>query len=102
MTSEPNSFMSCGEDGTVRFFDLRIASKCNRQHCRDNILVFSPTSVTSGNYKLRYFEAQARLCQLSRFSIIFLFFLCECFSGHFAYLTKLPCCWLLRFHQSLR
>lgn len=44
---ESNSFMSCGEDGTVRFFDLRILSKCNRQYCRENILVYSPTSVTS-------------------------------------------------------
>lgn len=45
--SESNSFMSCGEDGTVRFFDLRLLSKCNRQYCRENILVFSPTSVTA-------------------------------------------------------
>lgn len=44
---ESNSFMSCGEDGTVRFFDLRILSKCNRQYCRENILVYSPTSITS-------------------------------------------------------
>lgn len=44
---EPNSFLSCGEDGTVRFFDLRIASKCNRQYCRENILVYSPTSVSA-------------------------------------------------------
>lgn len=45
--SEPNSFLSCGEDGTVRFFDLRIVSKCNRQYCRENILVYSPTSVSA-------------------------------------------------------
>lgn len=45
--NEPNSFMSCGEDGTVRFFDLRIASRCTRQYCRDNILVLSPTSVSA-------------------------------------------------------
>jgi DDB1- and CUL4-associated factor 6 len=44
---ESNSFMSCGEDGTVRFFDLRIVSKCNRQYCRENILVYSPSSVTA-------------------------------------------------------
>lgn len=45
--SESNSFLSCGEDGTIRFFDLRSVSKCNRQYCRENILVFSPTSVTA-------------------------------------------------------
>lgn len=44
---EPNSFLSCGEDGTVRFFDLRILSKCHRQQCRENILVYSPTSVSA-------------------------------------------------------
>lgn len=44
---ESNSFMSCGEDGTVRFFDLRLVSKCNRQYCRENILVYAPTSVTA-------------------------------------------------------
>lgn len=45
--SDSNSFMSCGEDGTVRFYDLRIVSKCNRQYCRENILVYAPTSVTA-------------------------------------------------------
>lgn len=45
--SESNSFMSCGEDATVRFFDLRIVSKCNRQYCRENILVYAPTSVSA-------------------------------------------------------
>lgn len=45
--SEPSSFMSCGEDGTVRFFDLRVVSKCNRQYCRENILVYAPTSITA-------------------------------------------------------
>lgn len=45
--SESNSFFSCGEDGTVRFYDLRIVSKCNRQYCRENILVYAPTSVTA-------------------------------------------------------
>jgi DDB1- and CUL4-associated factor 6 len=44
---ESNCFMSCGEDGTVRFFDLRIVSKCHRQYCRENILVYAPTSVTA-------------------------------------------------------
>lgn len=45
--SDTNSFMSCGEDGTVRFFDLRSVSKCNRQYCRDNVLVYATTSVSA-------------------------------------------------------
>lgn len=39
--------MSCGEDGTVRFFDLRLVSRCQKQYCRENILVFAPTSVSA-------------------------------------------------------
>lgn len=45
--SEPNSFMSCGEDGTIRFYDLRIVSRCTVEHCRENILVYSPVAITS-------------------------------------------------------
>ncbi|KAG5681398.1 hypothetical protein PVAND_010839 [Polypedilum vanderplanki] len=45
--SEANSFLSCGEDGSVRFFDIRLISKCNKQYCRDNVLVLAPSSVTA-------------------------------------------------------
>lgn len=45
--NDPNCFMSAGEDGTVRFFDLRIVSRCTREQCRENILVYSPVAVTS-------------------------------------------------------
>ncbi|CAK9294835.1 unnamed protein product [Gordionus sp. m RMFG-2023] len=34
-----NCFISCGEDGTVRFFDLRIKDKCFEENCRENILI---------------------------------------------------------------
>lgn len=39
--------MSCGEDGTVRLFDLRAQSSCQKTCCKDNILIFSPSAVTS-------------------------------------------------------
>lgn len=45
--TEPNSFMSCSEDGTVRFFDLRILNRCAQDHCRENILVHSPVAITA-------------------------------------------------------
>lgn len=35
ISSEPHSFLSCGEDGTVRWFDLRVKDKCNATRCRD-------------------------------------------------------------------
>ena len=45
--SEYNNFFSCGEDGSVRYYDLRKASKCDKQYCRENILILSPESVTA-------------------------------------------------------
>ncbi|CRK89061.1 CLUMA_CG002533, isoform A [Clunio marinus] len=45
--TESNCFLSCGEDGTVRFFDLRQVSKCTLSCCRENILVYAPSSVSS-------------------------------------------------------
>lgn len=32
---EPHSFLSCGEDGTVRGFDLRVKEKCNTPRCKE-------------------------------------------------------------------
>jgi len=32
---EPHSFLSCGEDGTVRWFDLRVKDKCSAARCRE-------------------------------------------------------------------
>ena len=32
---DPHSFLSCGEDGTVRWFDLRIKDKCNKEDCKE-------------------------------------------------------------------
>lgn len=45
--SELNSFMSCGEDGSVRYFDMRLVSKCHKQYCRENILILNSSSVTA-------------------------------------------------------
>lgn len=45
--SEYNSFLSCGEDCSVRFYDLRLISKCHKRNCRENILIVSPESVTA-------------------------------------------------------
>ena len=32
---DPNTFLSCGEDGTVRYFDLRHKTKCNLPRCNE-------------------------------------------------------------------
>ena len=45
--TEPKTFMSCGEDGTVRLYDLRKQIRCHKTCCKDNILIMSPSSVTS-------------------------------------------------------
>lgn len=45
--TEPRSFMSCGEDGTVRLFDLRKISSCHKTCCKDNIFIFSPSAVNA-------------------------------------------------------
>ncbi|XP_075155468.1 DDB1- and CUL4-associated factor 6-like [Haematobia irritans] len=45
--TEPRSFMSCGEDGTVRLFDLRKISSCHKTCCKDNILIFSPSAINA-------------------------------------------------------
>lgn len=44
---EPATFLSCGEDNTVRLFDLRQASRCQKSQCRDNILIQGPTALTA-------------------------------------------------------
>jgi len=35
ISDEPHSFLSCGEDGTVRWFDLRVKDKCSTVRCRE-------------------------------------------------------------------
>lgn len=36
---EPHSFLSCGEDGTVRWFDLRVKDKCSTVRCREASII---------------------------------------------------------------
>lgn len=45
--NEYNNFLSCGEDGSVRFYDLRLISKCHKQNCRENIMIFSSQPITT-------------------------------------------------------
>ena len=32
---DPNTFLSAGEDGTVRWFDLRVKSSCSADLCKE-------------------------------------------------------------------
>ncbi|KAL3285002.1 hypothetical protein HHI36_019131 [Cryptolaemus montrouzieri] len=43
----PHIFFSCGEDGTVRCFDLRIKTSCNKSKCRDDIIIEWKRAVTA-------------------------------------------------------
>ncbi|CAG9818494.1 unnamed protein product [Phaedon cochleariae] len=45
--NDPSSFLSCGEDGTVRWFDLRTKSSCTKQRCKDDIIVSCQRAVTA-------------------------------------------------------
>ncbi|XP_015520895.1 DDB1- and CUL4-associated factor 6 isoform X1 [Neodiprion lecontei] len=45
--NEPHSFLSCGEDGTVRWFDLRVKDKCNSSRCKDDVLISCQRAVTA-------------------------------------------------------
>ncbi|XP_063985087.1 DDB1- and CUL4-associated factor 6-like isoform X2 [Diachasmimorpha longicaudata] len=44
---DPYSFLSCGEDCTVRYFDLRVKSSCNTSKCKDDILISCERAVTA-------------------------------------------------------
>ncbi|SPP86485.1 DDB1- and CUL4-associated factor 6-like [Drosophila guanche] len=43
----PRSFLSCGEDATVRCFDLRQSSSCSKRMCQKHILIMAPCAVTA-------------------------------------------------------
>uniref|UniRef100_A0A1B6DJ89 WD repeat-containing protein 55 homolog n=3 Tax=Clastoptera arizonana TaxID=38151 RepID=A0A1B6DJ89_9HEMI len=45
--NEPYTFLSCGEDSTVRFFDLRTKEKCNKADCKDDVLITCQRAVTA-------------------------------------------------------
>ncbi|XP_046668693.1 DDB1- and CUL4-associated factor 6-like isoform X2 [Homalodisca vitripennis] len=45
--NEPHTFLSCGEDYTVRCYDLRIKERCTKDNCDDDVLVFCQRAVTA-------------------------------------------------------
>uniref|UniRef100_A0A8C0GL45 DDB1 and CUL4 associated factor 6 n=1 Tax=Chelonoidis abingdonii TaxID=106734 RepID=A0A8C0GL45_CHEAB len=45
--NDPYTFLSCGEDGTVRWFDTRIKTSCAKQDCKDDILINCRRAATS-------------------------------------------------------
>lgn len=47
ISDEPHSFLSCGEDGTVRWFDLRVKDKCSTVRCREDVLISCQRAVTA-------------------------------------------------------
>ncbi|XP_043272635.1 DDB1- and CUL4-associated factor 6-like isoform X3 [Venturia canescens] len=44
---EPHSFLSCGEDGTVRGYDLRVKEKCNTPRCKEDVMISCQKAVTA-------------------------------------------------------
>ncbi|XP_054829446.1 DDB1- and CUL4-associated factor 6 isoform X5 [Eublepharis macularius] len=45
--NDPYTFLSCGEDGTVRWFDTRIKTSCSKEDCKDDILINCRRAATS-------------------------------------------------------
>uniref|UniRef100_A0A1A8BT23 Ddb1 and cul4 associated factor 6 n=1 Tax=Nothobranchius kadleci TaxID=1051664 RepID=A0A1A8BT23_NOTKA len=45
--NDPYTFLSCGEDGTVRWFDLRTKTSCTKVDCKDDILINCTRAATS-------------------------------------------------------
>lgn len=45
--NDPNTFLSCGEDGNVRWFDLRIKNSCSSSNCQEDVLLNCSYAVTA-------------------------------------------------------
>uniref|UniRef100_A0AAZ3PHL6 DDB1- and CUL4-associated factor 6-like n=1 Tax=Oncorhynchus tshawytscha TaxID=74940 RepID=A0AAZ3PHL6_ONCTS len=45
--SDPHSFLSCGEDGAIRWFDVRVSPGCWQTNCKKDILIDCRRAVTS-------------------------------------------------------
>ncbi|XP_064628724.1 DDB1- and CUL4-associated factor 6-like isoform X2 [Lineus longissimus] len=45
--NDSHTFLSCGEDGTVRWFDLRIKDKCDKPDCREDVMINCRRAVTA-------------------------------------------------------
>ncbi|KAK3922684.1 DDB1- and CUL4-associated factor 6 [Frankliniella fusca] len=44
---DPHSFLSCGEDGTVRWYDLRTKDNCNKTNCQEDVMIQCQRAVTA-------------------------------------------------------
>ncbi|XP_046393226.1 DDB1- and CUL4-associated factor 6-like isoform X2 [Ischnura elegans] len=44
---DSHSFLSCGEDGTVRWFDLRVKDRCNKPNCKEDVMISCKRAVTA-------------------------------------------------------
>ncbi|KAK6170174.1 hypothetical protein SNE40_018634 [Patella caerulea] len=47
LPNEATTFLSCGEDGTVRLFDLRAKTSCSKENCKDDVMINCRQAVTS-------------------------------------------------------
>ncbi|XP_055888331.1 DDB1- and CUL4-associated factor 6-like [Biomphalaria glabrata] len=45
--NEAATFLSCGDDGTVRFFDLRMKTNCSKFNCEEDIIIHLRNAVTA-------------------------------------------------------
>lgn len=45
--NDPYTFLSCGEDGTVRWFDIRAKTSCTKEDCKDDVLINCRRATTS-------------------------------------------------------
>ncbi|GIY21276.1 DDB1- and CUL4-associated factor 6 [Caerostris darwini] len=45
--NDPHTFLSCGEDRTVRWFDVRTKTSCLKEDCKDDVLIHCQSPVTS-------------------------------------------------------
>ncbi|XP_017568404.1 DDB1- and CUL4-associated factor 6-like isoform X4 [Pygocentrus nattereri] len=45
--NDPHTFLSCGEDGTVRWFDTRLKNECSKSRCGDDVLIKCRRAVSS-------------------------------------------------------
>ncbi|KAL1139560.1 hypothetical protein AAG570_006542, partial [Ranatra chinensis] len=45
--NDPFTFLSCGEDNTVRCFDLRVKEKCNKTRCSEDVVICCQRAVTA-------------------------------------------------------
>lgn len=47
LPDDPHTFLSCGEDGFVRWFDLRTKEQCSARNCQEDILLNMGRAVTA-------------------------------------------------------